>query len=83
MKTRKPKRKPIKVVDRCQHPASLAARLYKATNRLLAVDRERFRVVMELAETYVAAFDHPDESAAEFNARLMRLQVGHTTTESN
>jgi hypothetical protein len=50
--------------------------LLVAARRLQELDRDRFRIVLNLCRTYVAAFDRPDEPEEIFASRLAELQLG-------
>jgi hypothetical protein len=47
--------------------------LLVAARRLQELDRDRFRIVLNLCRTYVAAFDRADESEEIFASRLAQL----------
>lgn len=50
--------------------------LLVAARRLREIDPDRFRVVLNLCRTYVAAFDRPEESDEIFASRIAELRVG-------
>lgn len=45
--------------------------LVAAGRRLLELDPERFRSIVELCRPYVSVYDRPDESEAEFLMRCV------------
>lgn len=49
--------------------------LLVAARRLRELDPNRFRVVLNLCTSYVAAFDRPEESDEIFASRLAQLRV--------
>ena len=52
--------------------------LLVAARRLQEIDRDRFKVVLNLCRTYVAAFDRPEEPDEIFASRLAELQVSRS-----
>lgn len=50
--------------------------LMTAARRLRKLSPERFRVVLNLCTTYVAAFDRPDEDEEIFASRIAELRRG-------
>ena len=47
--------------------------LLVADSRLQELDRDRFRIVLNLCRTYVAAFDRADEPDEIFASRIAEL----------
>jgi hypothetical protein len=52
--------------------------LLVAARRLRDLSPERFRLVLDICRTYVAAFDRPDESDDVFASRLAQLRPDKT-----